>query len=161
MLVYNRIQEALDRFEEAKTSKRKVSVSEIARKYGFAHGSLVDDPKKVHSRFKLYIYDVFKYERYACSFPLAWKYREVWIYGVPDLVVFENGVPIEIWEVKTYSKHRKGEVVQLQLYGWLTKQNFDVIPRLILALGFRNWRNYQTLDYDYNEKFVLDILKDI
>lgn len=121
------LRRALDRFNEAKNSKKpKYTVSIIARRYSKGHGSNYLKGFRLHSKIYGDIWKILEIPFYATPFPLAWFFSKkgYWIYGVADLVIFQNGLPIEVWEIKSYNTFKKYEAIQVSLYSYLTYLNF-------------------------------------
>ncbi|NPA70078.1 MAG: Dna2/Cas4 domain-containing protein [Crenarchaeota archaeon] len=70
---------------------------------------------------------ILTYRRVVASFPLAIVYKSVPILGVPDAVIFDDGEPIALVELKTtrrwIGKVFTCEYVQAQLYSYMLRVN--------------------------------------
>jgi len=128
------IDRCLRLFEEARSSGRAVTVSELAGRFPRARGRGAERGRRFHLSRVLSLdpYAAAYEERWACPLPLAWRFRWGWLYGVADQVVFERGVPVAVIEVKSYPGARKAERVQASLYGLLVMLVFAVRPRVYL-----------------------------
>jgi len=130
-----------------KFDKRYLIVSEIAQQFYCEHKlELMYREGKVETeemRLGTYIHEemfrgeklsteelvdkLLTYRRVVASFPIAIVYRSVPILGVPDAVIFEEGRPIALVELKT-TKRWIGKVftceyVQAQLYSYMLQVN--------------------------------------
>ena len=132
---------ALRFYEEARISRNKVSVSELAARFSRGKGRGAEEGRRLHARiWALDPYPAAYEERWACPLPLAWPFRGVWLYGVADMVVFVKGKPVEVIEYKSYSGVRKSERVQAALYGLLTELLFATRVDVYLSDGARTKR---------------------
>lgn len=142
------IDRALRLYEEARSARDAVSVSEIAGRFSKGRGKGAGYGRRYHS--KIWSLDPYAaaYEPvWACPLPLAWRFRWGWLYGVADQVVFENGVPIAVIEYKSYPETGKAEEVQVALYGLLVELVFCVGPRayLITPNGTKEVKEWKEL----------------
>jgi len=127
------IDRAVRLFGEARSSRRAVSVSEVAGRFSRGRGRGAEAGRRFHSRiWSLDPYAAAYEEVWACPLPLAWRFRFGWLYGVADQVVFEHGVPVAVIEYKSYEGARRAERVQAALYGLLVELLFCTRPRAYL-----------------------------
>jgi len=123
----------LSLFEEARMSKLRVSVSEVAARFSRGRGAGAERGRRYHGRIlQLDPYPAAYEEVWACPLPLAWRFRFGWLYGVADQVVFEKGVPVRVVEWKSYKGAGRAEEVQASLYGLLVMLCFACKPKVYL-----------------------------
>ena len=140
------IRRALELYEDAVASREKISVSQVAHKFSRGRGSSAERGRQFHNRIWSFDpYDILNYEKIALPFPLAWRFRWGWLYGIADQLVFEYGLPKAVIEYKSYKLWRKSERVQASLYGLLVMLVFAVKPGVYLSNGqkillIKDWR---------------------
>ena len=123
----------LSLYEEARKSRDRFSVSEVAGRFSRGRGKGAECGRRYHRRIlQLDPYSAAYEEVWACPLPLAWRFRFGWLYGVADQVVFEKGVPTRVVEYKSYRDTRRSEEVQVSLYGLLVMFCFATRPRVFL-----------------------------
>jgi len=157
----DKIKYALNLYEMAKNSKSKIYVTFLARK--------IATPRTHHLKsfnIKHYLWGdidkIYLYNDIFTPFPLAWKYRNIWIYGWSDLIHFKNQIPIEVYEVKQYSDYKRYDEVQLKIYGLLTYKIFEVKPRLFLVQQIKTkFRNLKEIEFENIEKKILEVLSNL
>ena len=121
---------AVERFLAAQSSREaKLSVSEVARAFGFGRGEGLEKGLRAHRCLFGDPEWIFEEEVVEVPFPLAWRFRFGWLYGVADKVLFVRGVPTAVIEVKSYREIKRGERVQASLYALLALVNLGAKPR--------------------------------
>jgi len=167
----SKIEEVLELFQYARIlAKRKKAfhVTEITkaiaspRSHRRLNGAEVG--RKAHNRiWNLDPYIVLQEDCVSLPFPLAAEIvvnsEKYVVFGVPDLIEFREGVPIAVYEFKTYSTPGKYAETQLKIYAWLCHKCFSVSPEAFLILGW-NGRTFQNkIEVKYNIKEVEEEIK--
>lgn len=115
----------VERFLAAVNSaERKCTVTEVARRFRRGRGLGAEEGIRVHARLFGDPDWLIEYEIAEIPFPLAWRFRFGWLYGVADRVLFVRGEPTAVIEMKSYTDTRYGEQVQVSLYALLVTLNF-------------------------------------
>lgn len=128
---------AVERFLAARESReRKLTVTDVARRYSMGRGLGAEEGLRVHSELFGDPDWILEREMVEVPFPLAWRFRFGWLYGVADLLRFSRGRPVAVIEVKSYESVRRGERVQASLYALLAMLNFHSRSQAyVLAAG--------------------------
>ncbi len=140
---YLLLRKALERFEEARQSRRKIYVSRIAAKYSKSRGGGTEAGRALHRGLWGDPFDTLKYPIFYTPLPVAWYFRDTWLIGIVDLVGFREGLPREVIEYKSTSPSISG-IIQASLYGILVKLNFLVNPYVYVkykrrTIEIKNW----------------------
>lgn len=124
----------LDRFEEARSSEKKVYVSDVAGHFSKRHAgkSSFEAGRRLHSRFWGDPWAVLDLEEVCLPFPLAWRFEFGWLLGVADQVCFRRARPFSVIEYKSYPGFSKADIVQVSLYALLVELNFAAKPQVII-----------------------------
>jgi hypothetical protein len=142
---YQLLRQALARYEHAK-AVGAYYVSQVSRgSKGRGHGA--DFGREIHR--KIWGLDpevILGTEEVSLPFPLAWRFRFGWLIGVADFVTFQNALPVEVIEVKSYDAIKRYEAMQASLYGLLVTLNFAVRPRVYVRtprnmIEIEDWEN--------------------
>ncbi|MEZ0345819.1 MAG: hypothetical protein ABWK01_04650 [Infirmifilum sp.] len=144
-IVNSLLSQSLQRFERALAShERKYTVTQVAGRYRRGRGRGAAEGRYLHERFWGDLSLVLSEKIASTPLPLAWRFRFGWLYGVADQVLFVEGLPREVVELKSYGGFRRFEVVQAALYGLLVEMNWGVRPRVKLSgcgrvVEIENW----------------------
>ncbi len=139
------LEKSIERFERARSSKEaKYTVTHVARIWSRGKGVGTEAGRKLHARLWGDPELIVQERLVSTPLPLAWRFRFGWLYGVADQVLFLEGVPVRVAEVKSYRSYRGYERVQASLYGLLVELNWGVRPRVELrglegAVEVKNW----------------------
>ncbi len=127
----------LDRFEEARSSEKRVYVSDVARHFSKRHAGRSSSAlgRRLHSRIWGEPWVVLDLDEVCVPFPLAWRFEFGWLLGVADQVCFRKARPYAIVEYKSYEGVSRADIVQVLLYGLLVKLNFFSKIELLLKTG--------------------------
>ncbi|AKG39063.1 hypothetical protein MA03_07185 [Infirmifilum uzonense] len=134
----------LERWEKARAAKDVYYVTEVASG-SRGQGRGVSEGRRVHSKiWGLDPFEVLNHSRISLPLPVAWRFRFGWLLGVVDQVLFVDGLPVEVAELKSYDGFKSYEKVQASLYGLLVMLNFQYRPRVSIIgmnekLEINNW----------------------
>lgn len=131
------LSQALDRFEEARNSEKRVYVSDVARHFSKRHAGRSSSTlgKRLHSRIWGDPWAVLDLDEVCVPFPLAWRFEFGWLLGVADHVCFRRAKPYAVVEYKSYEGVSRTDIVQVLLYGLLVELNFLSKIELLLKTG--------------------------
>lgn len=147
---FSAVRLALEHFERARSSPRAVAVTALARRIASprSHGSGAAVGMRAHSVWGD-PFEACSRSEYWTPLPLAREVEEVWVYGVADLVRFQQGIPVEVVELKSYDEPDEYSLAQARLYAWLVAGCFGVAPRAYVVLGWDGQRFSQALEVPY------------
>lgn len=124
---------AVERFFAALESREpKYTVTQVARRFGRGRGRGAGEGVRVHAELFGEPDWLLEREVAEAPFPLAWRFRFGWLYGVADRVLFFRGELAAVIEVKSYVGVRGSERVQVSLYALLASLNLLSKPRAYL-----------------------------
>ncbi|QOJ79378.1 hypothetical protein IG193_02640 [Infirmifilum lucidum] len=127
------LEKSIERFERARSSKEaKYTVTQVAKIRGRGKGMGTEAGRELHSKLWGDPELIARERLVSTPLPLAWRFRFGWLYGVADQVLFREGVPVRVAEVKSYTSYRGYERAQASLYGLLVELNWGVRPRVEL-----------------------------
>ena len=108
-------------------------------------------------------YTILQEDAVSFPFPLASEIKvskeKYIIYGVPDLILFESGVPKEIYEFKSYSTLDRYSVIQTQIYAYLCSKCFETHVKAFLILGWNGRSCKKKIKVEWNKREVEENVK--
>ncbi|AKG38704.1 hypothetical protein MA03_04630 [Infirmifilum uzonense] len=141
------LRSCLERFEHAMSSRKEAfTVTEVAKPFGRGRGRGLQAGVILHRKFWGDLSLILQEDKASTPFPVAWRFRFGWLLGVVDQVLFVDGLPVEVAELKSYDGFKSYEKVQASLYGLLVMLNFQYRPRVSIIgmnekLEINNWED--------------------